>query len=412
MQVYLGIDWSMQKHAAYFSNEKGAALQYLEVPHSLAGLCQLDAVRHKLGVSAQECIVGIETAHTLVVDFLAERSYQQIYILHPNVVKSAQGRYRQSGAKDDRSDARLIADLLRTDRHRWTPWQPDSPLTCQMRARISLVHFLTRQIVATSNRLWSILQRYYPAALQVFSGLQHLITLRFIQAFPQPQAAAGLSYAEFTAFLAAHHHRRPLVWPQCYARLCLPQPPADPMIVQAYAPQAVLLAGQLETLRQTKYQLLKDTYALFQQHPDAPIFASLPGTGTLLRPALLCKFGEDRLRFPAPASVQQLAGTCPITRRSGKSNVVLFRIACDKEFRNLAHDWARASTATSAWAAAYFQSVRPHSNSDRHALRCLANRWLAILWKLWQTRQPYDEALHLERHFQRSLPLHETPVVS
>jgi hypothetical protein len=281
-----------------------------------------------------------------------------------------------------------------------------------MRARISLVHFLTRQIVATSNRLWSILQRYYPAALQVFSGLQHLITLRFIQAFPQPQAAAGLSYAEFTAFLAAHHHRRPLVWPQCYARLCLPQPPADPMIVQAYAPQAVLLAGQLETLRQTKYQLLKDTYALFQQHPDAPIFASLPGTGTLLRPALLCKFGEDRLRFPAPASVQQLAGTCPITRRSGKSNVVLFRIACDKEFRNLAHDWARASTATSAWAAAYFQSVRPHSNSDRHALRCLANRWLAILWKLWQTRQPYDEALHLERHFQRSLPLHETPVVS
>ena len=114
MQVYLGIDWSMQKHAAYFSNEKGAALQYLEVPHSLAGLCQLDAVRHKLGIGAQECIVGIETAHSLVVDFLAERSYPQIYVLHPNVVKSAQGRYRQSGAKDDRSDARLIADLLRT----------------------------------------------------------------------------------------------------------------------------------------------------------------------------------------------------------------------------------------------------------------------------------------------------------
>ncbi len=403
MLVYLGIDWSTRKQAAFFTNDHGDPLHYLEVEHNLAGLIRLDAARQRLGISPQECIVGIETAHTLVLDFLAERRYERIYILQPNLVKSSQGRFRQSGAKDDRADARLIADLLRTDLHRLYPWRPDSSLTCQIRARVSLVHFLTRQIVAFSNRLWSILLRYYPAALEVFSGLNALISLTFIQAFPTPQAASQLSYAEFTTFIAAHRHRRPAVWPQAYARLHTPFPAADPSFVLAYAPQAVLLASQLETLRRTKYQMLKEVYDLFLQHPDAHIFASLPGTGKLLQPALLAKFGDDRQRFPSAASVQQVAGTCPITRRSGKSKVVLFRIACDKQFRNIVHDWARASIITSPWAAAYYQSVLSRSKSEPHALRCLANRWLAILWKLWQSRQPYDEAYHLQNYFQRSI---------
>lgn len=412
MQVYLGIDWGTRKHAAYFTNERGTPLHYSEVESTLAGLNKLDAARHNLGIGPQECIVGIETAHTLVMDFLAERCYSQIYVLHPNMVKSAQGRFRQSGAKDDRADARLIADLLRTDLHRLTRWLPDSPLTCQIRARISLVHFLTRQAVATSNRLWSILLRYYPAALEVFSGLDVLISLIFIQAFPTPQAAAQLSYSDFTTFIAAHHHRRPKDWPGCFARLHTPQPIADPCIVHAYAPQAKLLAASLENLLRTKNQLLKDTHDLFLQHPDAPIFASLPGTGKLLQPALLCKFGENRLRFPSPASVQQIAGTCPITRRSGKSKIVLFRIACDHDFRNITHDWARNSIVKSPWAAAYFQSVYSRSNSEPHAFRCLANRWIAILWKLWQSYQPYDENFHLQQHLHRSIPLAKIPACS
>lgn len=404
MLVYLGIDWSTRKHAAFFTNAKGHPLHYLEVEHNLAGLIQLDAARHRLGTDPQDCVVGIETAHTLVLDFLSERDYQQIYVLHPNLVKSSQGRFRQSGAKDDRSDARLIADLLRTDLHRLSPWRADSSLTCQVRARISLVHFLTRQIVALSNRLWSVLLRYYPAALEVFSGLDALITLIFIQAYPTPEAASKLSYAEFIDFIAAHHHRRPAVWPQAFARLRTPFPAAHPSFVRAYAPQAVLLAGQLENLRRTKYQMLKEVYDLFLQHPDASIYASLPGTGRLLQPALLAKFGDNRQRFPSPAAVQQVAGTCPITRRSGKSKVVLFRIACDKQFRNIVHDWARASIVKSPWAAAYYQSVFSRSKSQPHAFRCLGNRWLAILWKLWQSRQPYDEDFHLQNHFLRSIP--------
>jgi transposase len=123
----------------------------------------------------------------------------------------------------------------------------------------------------------------------------------------------------------------------------------------------------------------------------------LPGAGKLLAPALLTKFGDDRQRFPTPAAVQALAGTCPVTEQSGKRKVIKFRRACDHEFRQIVQQWARCSLAESVWANAYWQQVRPRVGSDNHAYRCLGNRWIAIAWKLWQTQQVYDQTYHLQQ---------------
>jgi transposase len=134
------------------------------------------------------------------------------------------------------------------------------------------------------------------------------------------------------------------------------------------------------------------------------IFQSLPGTGDLLAPGLLVKFGDHRDRFPQARDVQALAGTCPVTERSGKRKLVKFRQGCDREFRRFAVQFARASKLQSGWAAAYWQDIRPHCDSDAHADRILANRWLAILWKMWQDRKPYDEAYHLQQRALRRKP--------
>src|SRR5215470_20437655 len=88
----------------------------------------------------------------------------------------------------------------------------------------------------------------------------------------------------------------------------------------------------------------------------------------------------------------------------GKRRVIYFRRACDDEFRSLAHSLAVSSIQQSTWARAYWESVRQRGGTDTHAYRCLANRWLAIIWKLWQTRQPYDEAYHLQQRAVRSKP--------
>jgi Transposase IS116/IS110/IS902 family len=248
------------------------------------------------------------------------------------------------------------------------------------------------------------LLRYYPAALEVFSELMAPISLAFICAYPTPEAATQLSYADFSVFARQHQHHQPQKWPGCYARLQAQQPAAALSTVVVYQAEAVHLAQLLLATLQTKQQTLRELKRCFSQHPDAPIFSSLPGTGDFLAPALLAKFGEERRRFPEPVDVQALAGTCPVTESSGKRRWVHYRQACDHDFRYIMHLWAKESLRQSPFAAAYYHQVRPRCDSESHAYRCLANRWLAIVWKLWQTRQPYDESYHLRQRALRSQP--------
>ena len=107
----------------------------LKIHRALAGFRELDQARRSVGVEAGEVVVGLETAHNLLVDYLWDQGYENIYVLPPSAVKSAQRRFRQSGAKDDPWDPRLIADMLRTDRIRYNPWRPDNGLTRRIEPR-------------------------------------------------------------------------------------------------------------------------------------------------------------------------------------------------------------------------------------------------------------------------------------
>lgn len=404
MALYLGIDWSAKKHDLACLNESGAVLARLTFPHNPDGFLYFDQTVRKLGAAPGELLVGLETAHNLLIDFLWAHDYTQVYVIPPSVVKSSRGRYGHSGAHTDQSDAQLIADLLRTDRARLHPWHPDSLLTRQLRAKVSLCQYLTRSILQCANRLRAILGRYYPAALNVFSDIATPIALEFLRTYPTPSAAAGLTWAEFQAFVARYRYPKPDQLPRRFARLQEPQPLASNETVEVYTTEAVQLAGLLLELVHAKRSVVRELHTLFEHHPDAPIFGSLPRAGDLLAPALLVKFGDDRQRFPTPESVQALAGTCPVTESSGKRKVIKFRHACDREFRQVAQQFARLSVRESTWASAYLEQARRLCASESHSYRCLANRWLAIIWKLWQTRQPYDETYHLKQRAAHSQP--------
>jgi transposase len=401
MSIYIGIDWSENKHDVVFLNDELKIVAYLTIPHSPDGLDKLDATRQAMNVDAAHVAVGLETAHNLLIDFLWARGYRQVYVLPPNVVKSSRKRYRQSGARTDESDAFVIANLLRTDRTRFHAWCPDSALTCQLRAKVSWITFLTHQQVQVSNRLRAVLLRYYPAAAEVFGHLTSQIALEFICAFPTPQTLHALTIVAFKEFAHQHKYSRPKELPAAFARLQTPRPVAAPEVVERYQDEAMHLARLLLTIVREHSAAERALTKLFQQHPDYAVFHSLPGAGDFLAPALLTKFGDDRQRFPTPGSVQALAGTCPVTDASGKKKIIRYRRACDHEFRHVAQEWARHSVTESVWAQTYFAQVRPHCNSQSHAYRCVANRWLAIAWKVWQTRQPYDEAYHLEQRAHR-----------
>lgn len=402
MQIYLGIDWSHTHHDACWQDGDGHVLSRMTVPHTIEGLRELDGELEKLGRCRTDCWVGLETAHTLLIDFLWDAGYGHLYVIPPGAIKGARRRYRQTNAHTDQSDAWVIADVLRTDPATLYAWQPDSFLVRQIRVKVSWLHFLTKEIRRLSNRLWAVLGRYYPAALQVFCEVASPIALLFVQAYPTPEAAGGLTLQAFTQFARDHRYRQPdTVLSAAYARLQRAYPTASAATVTAYSEEAVWLAQHLlATIEHKKAEIVR-LQERFRQHPDHELFASLPGAGDLLAPALLAKFGDDRQRFPNPQSLQSLAGTCPVTEQSGKGRRVHFRQACDHEFRQIVQQWAKASVTQSSWATTYWHSVREHSRSASHAYRCLANRWLAIAWKCWQAHQPYNEAVHLQNRAQR-----------
>jgi transposase len=404
MAVFFGIDWSSTKHDVCALNDPGALLATLVLPHSADGLLKLETLRTQLDVAPADCLVGIETAHSLVIDFLWARGYTQVYVIPPSVVNSTRGRYRHSGARTDRSDAFVLADLLRTDRSRLHPWRPDSLLTQQIRNRVGLVSHLTHSAVRLSNRLYAVLMRYYPAALEVFSGLQTQIALQFLLAYPTPTAASELTFEQFSSFASERLYPHPKKLPAAFARLHEARSVADTDTITVYEAEMRQLTQLLLSVVQAKSSQVRELHEFFVQHPDQAIFASLPGTGEILAPALLAHFGDDRERFPTSGSVQALAGTCPVTEQSGKRHTVTFRTACDHRFRDTVQQWARASLKKSVWAQAYWQQMRPQCHSDSHAYRCLGNRWLAIAWRLWQSRQSYDESYHLQQRLQRQQP--------
>jgi transposase len=398
-----GIDWSENHHNLCIRNDKGAIVSQIEFKHTLEGFERFDYERRKLGVPASECLVAIETAYNLLVDFLLDRGYI-VYLIPPQATRGYRNRQRSTDAHTDDTDAALLSSILHTDLESLRRLQPNSALTQQILAQVRLIDLLRRSIQRQTNQLRAVLFRVYPQALGLFGKLTAHINLHFLMAYPTAQEAQGLTRAAFEAFCREHRYGRAGLISRRYAHLKDPAPEANPIAVAAYRDQIRILAELLlpQVLRRT--EALSSLAELFAQHPDAFIFDSLPGAGQLLAPGLLVKFGDHRHRFPTPASVQALAGTCPVTKQSAKRKVVIFRRGCDREFRRIAQQFAKASVRQSGWALAYWRDVRPSCRSDSDAYRRLANRWLAIIWKMWQDAKAYDEAYHLQQRAQRRRP--------
>lgn len=404
--IFIGIDWSQTKHDIGYMDDSGRRAFHQVIAHSQIGFQKFHEQCEKLGLEQDECQIGIETSYNLLVDELWSYGYSNIYVIPPSVVKSSRGRFGNSGARNDKSDAFMLADLVRTDRRRLHPWKPDTLLTRQMRVKVRALYQLTHQITAATNQLRAVLQRYYPGVLQIFGDLTAQTALAFIQEYPTPASAAQLSQEEFYQFLCRqrYSHRRRLA-PRL-SELRNPSLKTRPDTVAIYQEQAQLQAQLLLQMVKAKLKTQRELTVLFKSHPDADIFTSLPGTGALLAPALLVKFGDHRDRFPTAASVQALAGTCPVTDSSGQRHRVYFRRGCDREFRHYAQQWAIASSARhrSQFADAYQPELLNRGFSKHHVYRCLANRWLAIAWRLWQDRIVYDEAYHMQQRLRRFRP--------
>jgi len=248
------------------------------------------------------------------------------------------------------------------------------------------------------------LRQYYPVALTLFAQPHSLIALAFLEHYPTPEDAASLSYDEFRHFLHTQHYthiykRLDLL----YQRLQVPMPRAS--VAVGHIEHVKMLIPMLRMLFRQKQTLIKAMTKVFLTHPEADWWMTFPGTKGPLTPArLLAWIGDDRQRFPTAEVLQAVAGTVPVTRRSGKSKFVEFRTACSHPLRSAADDLARQSLRHSGWAQAYFQQQLGKGHSPARAYRALANRWMKIVWTLWQRRECYNESKHVANRSCKGQP--------
>lgn len=393
MTFFVGLDWATTTHAVCVLDPTGTVQWRGTVPHTAAGLAELVQRLRRLGAPA-ELPVALERPSGLVVDCLFTAGFPVVPI-HPNIVKATRPRYTAAGGKSDPGDAYLLADLLRTDGHRFRPLQPLADETRALRALVRGRDDLVAQRVALANQLRALLERFWPGAAVIFADVDSPIALAFLTRYPTPQSADRLGERRLAQFLRRHAYCGRRSAPELLARLRNAprggtgeaESEASGELVQALVAVLTPLAAQIQ-------QLSAAITAAVEQHPDGPLVQSLPRRGQVNAAQILAELGDDRARFPTAEQLAAEAGVAPVTHASGKHHGVAFRWACNKRLRQALTTFADNSRHASTWAAAVYARARGRGCDHPHAIRILARAWVRVLWRCWQDRRPYDVTHH------------------
>ena len=404
--LFVGDDWAEAHHDIEIQDEQGRRLVRRRLPEGMAGIAGLhELIGEHVGQDDGELddpgqvVVGIETDRGSWVQALLAAGYQ-VFAINPLSVSRYRERHTTSGAKSDPGAAKVLADLVRTDRHQHRPIAGDSELAEAIkvlaRAHQGLCWMRGRQV----NLLRSTLREFYPGALQAFDDLGHSDALAVLQLAATPAGGRGLSRSRIASALRRGGRQRNVESraEQIQTALRAPQLEQPPLIadafgatVTAYVALLVASVGQVASLE-------GQLQASFGQHPAAEIVLSQPGLGPVLGARVLAEFGDDPHRYASAKARKNYAGTAPITRASGLRKVVLARVATNKRLRDALHLQAFAALNTSPGARAYYDARRADGHTHHQALRAVSNRLVGILHGCLRHGTRYDEATAWPRH--------------
>jgi transposase len=390
--IFVGIDWAERHHDVCVLDEGGAVLAKGRVPDGLDGLARLHAMLASHAEEPAEVVVGIETDRGLLVGALVATGYL-VYAVNPFSVSRYRERHVTSGAKSDPGDAKVLADLVRTDRHNHREVAGDSDLAEAVkvlaRAHQGLIWSRQRQV----NVLRNTLREFYPGVLQAFPDLASADGLAVLAIAPTPAAGRALTFAKTRRALQAGGRIRNLDRraTEILEALHRPQLEAPAVVAGAYGEIVRSLVGVISELVAQTARLERELVERFEAHPDAEILRSLPGLGLVLGARVLAEFGDDPTRYADPKARKNYAGTSPITRASGHSRVALARFARNRRLADALDMWAFCSLSSSPGARRHYDEHRAKGNTHHQALRSLANRWVGILHGCLRSRVRYSE---------------------
>lgn len=390
--LFVGDDWAEDHHDVHLMDETGTQIARRRLPEGLAGIRGFHELIADHADEPGDVVVGIETDRGLWVQALIAAGYQ-LYAINPLAAARYRDRHNVAGAKSDAGDAKVLADLVRTDRHNHRPVAGDSneadAIKVLARGHQNLIWSRNRQ----TNSLRSALREYYPAALLAFDDLAHSDCLAVLAKAPTPTVGARLSIGQIGAALKRGGRQRNIERRANEIRSALrtDQLAAPEPIEAAFAATTIAAVGIISELNRQIAKLEQSLTDHFEQHPDADIYRSLPGLGVILGARALGEFGDDPDRYASPKSRKNYAGTSPLTVASGKKRSVLARHIRNKRLYNAIDQWAFCSLTHSEGCRAFYDERRAAGDLHHQALRALGNRLVGVLHGCLRHRTLYDE---------------------
>ena len=400
--IFVGHDWAEDHHDVVVLDVEGARLAGARVGEGVEGVARVHALVAELVDDPAEVIVGTETDRGLFVGALVAAGYQ-VFAVNPKAVDRYRDRHRQAGGKSDAGDAKVLADLVRTDRHLHRRVAADSELAEALkvlsRSQKDLIWHRQRQV----NQLRSSLREYYPGALEAFgTDLAHPDAVAVLGLAATPEQGRRLSQVRIAAALRRAGRQRNIdaFAQKIRSALNTPQLAAPTAVSDAYGASTRAAVAVLATMNEQLSALEAEIAEHLDEHPDAGIYRSLPGLGMVLGARVLGEFGDDPDRYTSAKARKNYAGTPPVTHQSGKLRLVTARTARNQRLADSCYRWAFCSLHASPGARAYYDALRARGKGHHTAIWQVANRWVGILHGCLTSRAHYDETTAWAHHIE------------
>jgi transposase len=401
--LLVGIDWATEQHQVCLLQPDGTGREECAVEHTVPALHGfLERLVARVGGQAERLAVGIETPRGALVETLVERGLH-VYALNPKQLDRFRDRHSVAGAKDDSLDAYVLADAVRTDLPKFRRVRLDEPLVLQIRELSRADEDLRGETNRLVNRFREQLYRCAAPLLQLSPAADELWFWALAERVTQ-QPERRVTRAQLDKLLKLHRIRR-VSADQVLEVVRQPSLGNAPGAVAAAHLHIGLLLPRLRLVHSQRQQCAKQLQQLLDAygaeeagtHGDGgsgnvTILRSLPGVGLIVTTSILASAAQALQEVDYPA-LRAYGGLAPITRRSGKSKLVIMRRACDNRLRNAFYHWARTSIQCDDGARTYYSDLRHRGHSHGRALRSVADRWLRILAAMLKTRTLYDPQL-------------------
>jgi len=396
-QATIGLDWADQKHDLWIHPADGAKPQHLQLEQTPEAIHQWVAqLRERWGSGA--VAIAVETSRGPILSALRAYDFIVVYAVNPKGLKDYRAAFCVSGAKDDRTDAYLLEEMLRLHADKLKPLRPDDELTRKLGGLTEARRGLVDQRTEMVNQTHATLKTYYPLAERILgSEMNTLMAAEFLGRWPDLASLQAASSQSLRTFFYKHNCRSAKRIDQRLQAIKEAEPlTTDSAIIEPARALVLARARMLKCLSQSIAQLEAQIQQAMDQHPDAPIFRSFPAAGPALAPRLLAAFGTQRDRFEDADQVAQLYGIAPVVIQSGNSKVVRVRYRCPKFGRQTFHENAACAAKTELWAQSYYQRQRQrHQDKHHQACRALAYKLIRIYFACWKNRTPYRSDTYL-----------------